>query len=108
MGLAVSIVFGYMGKGPPGNIRSWTDINGHLEKFTCIGKYCLPRFSIVNFAMDPMDRKTCPALPSDARYHDRVFTYVHSTNTLYRGTGNKVLCRPVCCFFITLFYGTTL
>ncbi len=64
-----------------------TDMDAHLARFTS-GKYHWQRFFIVNFSMV---QKT-PVLPSDAKYHDRVFTYVHSTNTLYRG--NEVLCKP--------------
>ena len=62
--------------------RQSTDINAHLERFTS-GKYHWTRYFIVNIAMD--DRKTL-VLPSDARYHDRVFTFFHSTNSLYRGS----------------------
>ena len=72
--------------GSPENRQS-TDINGHLERFTS-GKYHWKRFFIFNFAMIG----SAPILPDDETYHDRIFTYVHSSNILYRG--KKVLCTP--------------
>lgn len=71
----------------PGKLPQSTDIDTHLLRFTS-NNYHWKRFFIVNFSME---RKT-PVLPSDASYHDRIFTYVHSTNILYRG--NKFLCKP--------------
>ena len=68
--------------------RQSTDINAHLERFTS-GKYHWKRYFIVNMAMD---RRTTLVLPSDARYHDRVFTFVYSTNSLYRG--RELICKP--------------
>ncbi len=67
--------------------RQSTDVNEHLERFTS-GKYHWQRFYIINFALTGQE----PVLPTDSRYHNRVFTYVHSTNTLYRG--NSVFCKP--------------
>ena len=60
--------------------RQSSDIDGHLERFTP-GKYPWKRFFIVNFSLIQKE----PVLPSNSRYHDRVFTFVYSTNTLYRG-----------------------
>ena len=60
--------------------RQSTDINGHLERFSS-GQYHWKRFFIFNFAMIG----SAPVLPDDEAYHDRIFTYVHSSNILYRG-----------------------
>ena len=59
-----------------------SDMNSHLERFTS-GKYHWERFFIANLVMD---RRTALVLPSDVRYHDRVFTFIFSTNSLYRGS----------------------
>ena len=67
--------------------RQSSDIDGHLERFTS-GKYPWKSFFIVNFSFIQKE----PVLPSNSRYHDRVFTFVYSTNTLYRGA--NVFCRP--------------
>jgi hypothetical protein len=52
----------------------------HLKRFLD-GKYHWKNFVIVNFAMKGTD----VVLPSDSKYHDIFFTYVHTTNTLYQG-----------------------
>ena len=64
----------------PTESRKSADINEHLERFTS-GKYHWQRFFIVKFSMVGVT----PVLPDNAAYHDRIFTYVHSSNTLYRG-----------------------
>ena len=47
------------------------------------------RFALLNFAMDA---KKKIVLPRDESYHDKVYTYNHATNTLYRG--NKAIRAP--------------
>jgi hypothetical protein len=71
----------------PGKRPQSTDIDEHLARLTS-GKYNGKRFFIVNFSIERNE----PVLPRDKKYHDIVFTYVHSTNTLYRGS--KVLSKP--------------
>jgi hypothetical protein len=55
------------------------DIDGHLQRFS-ENKYPWKRFVLFNFAMSK-DK----VLPRDVTAHEKVYTYVHSTNTLYRG-----------------------
>ena len=59
------------------------DIDTHLNRFTS-GKYHWNKFVLLNFAMT-----TDLVLPRDEASHEKVYTYVRSTNILYRG--NKVL-----------------
>jgi hypothetical protein len=61
------------------------DIDEHLARFRS-GKYPRKRFVLFNFAMS-----TDIVLPRDETAHDKVYTYVHKTNTLYRG---KVPIKP--------------
>lgn len=52
----------------------------HVSRFT-LGKYHWKNFVLVNFAMDSPK----VVLPTNEAFHDIFFTYVHSSNTLYRG-----------------------
>jgi energy-coupling factor transporter ATP-binding protein EcfA2 len=61
--------------------RQSRDIDGHVERFRD-GKCGWKRYVLFNFAMTKEDKVV---LPKDASAHDKVYTYVHSTNTLYRG-----------------------
>jgi hypothetical protein len=59
----------------------------HLNRFLT-GKYPWKRFIIFNFDMHSKVSSTesvVIALPTNGDYHHIVFTYVHSTNTLYCG-----------------------
>jgi hypothetical protein len=56
------------------------DIDGHLQRFRD-GKYAWKRFVLFNFAMS----NDKVVLPRDLTAHDKVYTYVRATNTLYRG-----------------------
>jgi hypothetical protein len=58
--------------------RYSTDINDHFSRYKS-GKYHWKKFFIVNFDMIG----DTPALPDDETLHDKIFTYVHSTNTLF-------------------------
>jgi hypothetical protein len=64
----------------PGSAGQSQDIDKHLERFTS-GKYPWKRYVLFNFAM----KGDTPILPMDTSAHDKVYTYVRSTNTLYRG-----------------------
>ena len=55
------------------------DIDQHLLRFHG-DKYAWSRFALLNFAMTKEI-----VLPTDPAHNDKVYTYVHSTNTLYRG-----------------------
>ena len=59
----------------------------HVSRFT-IGKYHWKNFVFVNFAME----SPFVVLPTNKKYHDIFFTYVHSSNTLYRGA--KAIISP--------------
>ena len=52
----------------------------HLNRFIS-GKYNWKNFVVINFAMN----STNVVLPSDSKYRNIFFTYVHLTNTLYQG-----------------------
>lgn len=65
----------------PKNKRQSQDIDGHQERFHD-GKYDWKRYVLFNFAMTTKDTVI---LPRDKSAHDKVYTYVRSTNTLYRG-----------------------
>jgi hypothetical protein len=56
------------------------DIDEHLERFRD-GKYDWKRYVLFNFAM----KNDKVVLPWDTSAHDKVYTFVRSTNTLYRG-----------------------
>jgi hypothetical protein len=60
--------------------RQSQDIDGHLKRFRG-DKYHCKRYVLFNFAMT----KDKVVLPKDETAHDKVYTYVRSTNTLYRG-----------------------
>ena len=57
------------------------DIDMKLDKFLK-RQYHVDLFAVLNFSMD--GRKQI-ILPKKKVYHDRVYTYQHSTNRLYRG-----------------------
>lgn len=57
------------------------DINEHMDRLVS-GKYPFKNFVLLNFAMHP---KVKVILPDDPAHHNRVFTYQHSTNKLFRG-----------------------
>jgi len=57
------------------------DIDEHLERFLT-RSYNVDRFALLNFAMNA---KEAIVLPRDDAHHDKVYTYQHSTNSLYRG-----------------------
>ena len=59
----------------------------HLNRFLS-GKYPWKNFIIVNFAM----KGSTIVLPTNQHYHNIVFTYVHSENTLY--CGNTAIKSP--------------
>ena len=61
--------------------------NEHLSRFLS-GKYPWKNFIIVNFAM----KGSNIVLPTNQHYHNIVFTYVHSENTLY--CGNTAIKSP--------------
>jgi hypothetical protein len=61
--------------------------NEHLSRFLS-GKYPWKNFIIVNFAM----KGSKIVLPTNQRYRNIVFTYVHSENTLY--CGNTAIKSP--------------
>jgi hypothetical protein len=65
------------------NITQSQDIDGHLQRFSK-SKYPWKRFFLFNFAMSK-DK----VLQRDVTAHDKVYTYVRSTNTLYRGDNKK-------------------
>jgi hypothetical protein len=59
------------------------DIDGHLERFTSNKKkFDFEHFALLNFAME--GKKV--VLPRDKTHHDKVYTYLHATNALYRGS----------------------
>jgi hypothetical protein len=60
--------------------RRSQDIDEHLERFHD-AKYDWKRYVLFNFAM----KNSKVVLPMDPSAHDKVFTFVRSTNTLYRG-----------------------
>jgi hypothetical protein len=55
------------------------DIDQHLQRFVS-GDYAEEHFALFNFAMDGKI-----VLPKDTAHHGKVYTYDHSTNSLYRG-----------------------
>jgi hypothetical protein len=63
------------------------DIDAHLQRFLD-KKYSWKRYVLLNFAMTT-DKLV---LPRDTSAHEKVYTFVRSTNTLYRG--NKVIKSP--------------
>jgi len=65
-----------------------TDIDEHLGRFLNKEYYHWNRFLIVNLAM----KGDKLILPQNSAYHKNVFTYVHETNTLYRGS--TAIVRP--------------
>jgi len=71
----------------PNSTRQSQDIDGHQERFRD-GKHDWKRYVLFNFAMS----KDEVILPRDFTVHDKVYTFVRSTNSLYRG--NKLLRSP--------------
>ena len=75
------------------------DVNKHARRFT-ERQYQVDRFALLNFSMD--GRKEI-ILPKNEAYHDKMYTYQHSTNRLYRGNNvirmhavSKIASRPYC------------
>ena len=63
--------------------RGSADIDEHLERFTSHKKkYNFQHFALLNFAMEGKE----VVLPRDMTHHDKVYTYDHATNALYRGS----------------------
>lgn len=62
------------------------DIDAHLKRFDD-GDYPWTRYALLNFAMS----KERVILPRNTFAHDKVYTFVRSTNTLYRGMTPKRL-----------------
>lgn len=71
----------------PNSTRQSQDIDGHQERLRN-DKYDWKRYVLFNFAMT----QDAVVLPRDTSAHDKVYTYVRSTNTLYRGA--KLLKSP--------------
>ena len=63
------------------------DIDGHWDRFNS-DKYDWERHVLLNFNMS----KDKIILPRDVSAHDKVYTYIRNTNTLYRG--NKSIRSP--------------
>jgi hypothetical protein len=63
------------------------DIDKHLDRFLS-GQYPMERYVILNFAMNGES----PVLPRLEEHHNKVYTYLHDTNELYRG--NKCIRAP--------------
>lgn len=61
------------------------DIDAHLKRFED-GDYPWKRNALLNFAMKAKKKKDRIILPRNTSAHDKVYTFVRSTNTLYRGT----------------------
>ena len=72
-----------------GSIRQSQDIDEHLNRFLLSTSYRVDHFALLNFAMDAKGRIV---LPREVAYHNRVYTYQHSTNSLYRG--NTIIRAP--------------
>jgi hypothetical protein len=64
-----------------------TDIDEHLNRFLS-GQYPMERYVMLNFAMEG----NSPVLPRLEEHHSKVYTYLHATNSLYRG--NKCIRAP--------------
>ena len=71
----------------PTSAQQSQDIDGHLERFRS-DQYHWKRYILFNFALNSKD----VILPRDISAHDKVYTFVYSTNTLYRG--NKAIKMP--------------
>jgi hypothetical protein len=71
----------------PGTKGQSADIDKHLDRFLS-GQYPMERYVILNFAMNGKS----PVLPRLKEYHNKVYTYLHATNALYRG--NKCIRAP--------------
>jgi hypothetical protein len=56
------------------------DIDSHLNRFLC-GDYEVSRFVIFNFNL----KGEVLVLPKNTNYENHVYTYMHATNTLFRG-----------------------
>jgi hypothetical protein len=66
------------------------DMDGHLGRFLD-NTYPWKRFVLLNFNMK---RGGKIILPRNETFHDKVYTYVHETNTLYRGN-ERIKCPAV-------------
>jgi hypothetical protein len=64
----------------PGTEGQSADIDEHLDRFLS-GQYPMERYVIFNFSMDGKS----PVLPRLKEHHNKVYTYLHATNALYRG-----------------------
>ena len=71
----------------PNSARQSQDIDEHRKRFSPY-KYQWKNYVLFNFAMKG-DRVV---LPRDTSVHDKVYTFVRSTNTLYRG--NNLIRSP--------------
>ena len=62
------------------------DISAHLERFTKPENYGKTKYHWKRFALVNLNMKGNKlVLPLETVYHDRIYTYMHSSNTLYRG-----------------------
>ena len=77
---AIEVVFNATQTADPKSTRQSRDIDDHSERFHH-GKYAYKRYVLFNFAMSG-DKIV---LPRDTSTHDKVYTFVRSTNTLYCG-----------------------
>jgi hypothetical protein len=71
----------------PKSTQQSQDIDRHQERFRN-GQYEWKRYVLFNFAIS----NDKVVLPRDTSAHDKVYTFVRSTNTLYRG--NKPITSP--------------
>ena len=84
----------------PGKKGQSADIDEHLHRFLS-GRYPFERYVIFNFAM----KGKAPVLPRSEEHHNKVYTYLHATNSLYRGSKcikapavKRLSCAPKCSF----------
>lgn len=66
------------------NSKGGQDIDEHIDRFVS-GQYPFTAFVLLNFAMDRGAKVVLPKNVKNVIYHNRVFTYKHSTNKLFRG-----------------------
>lgn len=78
---AIEVMLDATQTGDPKTKGQSQDIDAHQKRFHD-GKYDWKRYVLFNFAMS----KNEVILPRDVTVHDKVYTFVRSTNTLYRGT----------------------
>ena len=85
---------------------SVSQIEEHLQRFLS-GNYPTGVFALFNFDLStPMSSPYSPEnvaerlkLPSSTEYHDRIYTYVRSTNCLYKG--KQLIAAPAVLAFAT-------